>query len=153
MQARHSIQLSLAGALLPLLISCGGSSYELTASTASSSNFVASYNAALATPQAAAANFVDLFDDAFLDGGDTKPQLLDKLQQDSANVAVLPLDSIHPALSIADAVLSACDDASGVCLLTASYVNAEPDGTRATVAVPVRFKDGKFRLYGDQKPV
>lgn len=158
MKARQSIQLALASALLPFVIGCGGASPAPTATSEAATSgrlFVTSYNNALAAPQTA--GLIDLFDESFLDGGYTKPQLQENLQQDNANqviyAAQLPLDSVYPALAITDAVFSACDDVSGVCLMTASYSNAAPDGTRATVAVPVRYKDGKFRMYGDQKPV
>jgi hypothetical protein len=159
MKARQLFQASASAMLVSLLAACGGGSSQgpAAASTASISDFVARYNQGLASVQAMNnATFTDLFDEAFLDAGYTRAQLIDNLKQDSeslaANPTVLAADSMYPMMTMKDAAVSACDDASGVCTLTATYVNAAPDGTSTTTAVPVRFKDGKFRLYGDQKP-
>ncbi|CAN5121606.1 hypothetical protein BH11PSE11_BH11PSE11_24090 [soil metagenome] len=157
MKIRKLLQLSAIVTALPLLVSCGGGSdTPAKASTASIGSFVTSYNQGLASAQGMSSSaFMDLFDDAFLDGGYTKAQVSDNLKQDAdslaANASQLPADSVYPMLSLEDAAVSQCDDVTGVCTLSASYVNAAPDGTRGTATVPVRFKDGKFRLYGDQK--
>lgn len=156
MKTRQVYALSVSATLLALLAACGGSDYEPTASGASIGSFVASYNQGLASVQAMnSSGFADLFDDAFLDSGYTKAQVVDNIKADAdslaANAAVLSADSLFPMMTIQDATVGQCNDLTGVCTLTATYANPAPDGTLSTTTVPVRFKDGKFRLYGDQK--
>ena len=159
MKTRQVLQLAIVSALTPFLAACGGNTGTPTASaaaTASVVGFVATYNQALAAPQTTTAPVIlDLFDDAFLDAGYTKAQLGDNLKQDTdslaANTTQLPADSVYPLLKITNAAITQCDDSTGICMLTSSYVNAGADGSTFSTSVPVRFKDGRFRLYGDQK--
>ena len=158
MKARQLFQLTLSASLVSFLAACGGSSSPDTASTASINSFVASYNQGLNSLQAMNSSaFTDLFDEAFLDGGYTKAQVIDNLKQDAESVAANPTllaaDSLYPMLSIKDAAVSECNDTTGICTFTATYVNAAPDGTSSTASVPVRFKDGRYRLYGNQKAI
>lgn len=155
MNACQIFNLCALTAMMSTLAACGSNDTP-KASTTPITSFVASYNQTLASVQTLnTATFSDLIDDAFLDAGYTKAQMLDNIKQDNdalaANPTLLAADSLYPMFSIEDAVLSQCDDNSGICQLTASYVNVAPDASRASTVVPVRFKDGKFRLYGDQK--
>lgn len=156
MKARQVYAISVSATLLALLAACGSSDREPTASGASISSFLASYNQGLASvPAMNSGAFADLFDDAFLDGGYTKAQVVENIKADAdslaANADVLSADSLFPLMTIQDATVGQCNDLTGVCTLTATYANPAPDGTLSTSAVPVRYKDGKFRLYGDQK--
>ena len=157
MKLRQLVQSACSIALIGSLAACGGSEdVPVVASTAPISTFLSGYNQSLsAGPAASTSTLPDLFDDAFLDAGYTKAQLVDNLKQDSenltANPTVLLADSVYPKIALENATVSQCDDASGICTLTATYVNAAPDGTSTIASVPIRFKDGKFRLYGDQK--
>lgn len=158
MKTRQVLQLAIVSTLTPFLVACGGNTGTPTASSAATASvigFVAMYNQALSAPQTTTAPVIlDLFDDAFLDAGYTKAQVSDNLKQDAdslaANAAQLPADSVYPQLKIAGAAITQCDDATGICLLSSNYVNAGVDGSSVSATVPVRFKDGKFRLYGDQ---
>ncbi len=152
MNARQVLVLSLGAPLAALVVACGNGSSVPTASTASIDSFVSTYNQGLGSPQAMNnASFTDLFDEAFMDSGYSKAQVLDSIKQDAANASAIDADSAFPAMAIADAKVGQCDDNTGLCTLTATYVNPAPDGSSITAAVPVRYKDGKFRLYGDQK--
>ena len=153
---RQLVQLSATTATAFILTACGGGSDAPTASNTSIASFVASYNQGLGSVSTMNMNgFKDMFDDAFLDSGYTKAQVVDNLKQDAdsltANPADLSVSQLYPMYAIEQASVSACDDATGVCQLDATIVNVAPDSTRATLTVPVRFKDGQFRLYGDQK--
>ena len=137
---------------------CGNTCYEPPASVSSISSFVASYNLGLASVSAMNSSaFADLFDDAFLDGGSSKAQVVDSIKADAdslaANPTVLSADSVFPLMAIEDPTLGQCNNLTGVCTLSATYANPAPDGTLSTATVSVRFKDGKFRLYGDQKSI
>ena len=156
MNIRQIYAVSVSATLAALLAGCGNTQYEPPASVSSINGFVASYNQGLAAVAAMNSSaFADLFDDAFLDSGATKVQVLDSIKADAdslaANATVLSADSVFPLMAIQDAALSQCNDLTGVCALSATYVNPAPDGTLSTTTVPVRYKDGKFRLYGDQK--
>ena len=149
---RQLLALSVGAPLLALVSACGSDSDVPAASTASLDSFVATYNQALASPQAMNnSGFNDLFDDSFLDAGYNKVQVLDNVKQDVASGGAIDADAAFPAVTIANASVSGCDDNSGVCTMTATYVNPAADGSSFTTTVPVRYKDGKFRLYGDQK--
>jgi hypothetical protein len=156
MHTRPLFTLTVGAALLATLTACGSSDRAPTASTAPVSSFVESYNQGLASVSVMSSTaFADLIDDSYLDGGTSKSQILASIKADADSVAGSPppieADSVFPALSIKDAVISGCDDTTGVCLLTATYVNPAPDGSTSVTAVPVRYKDGRYRLYGDQK--
>jgi hypothetical protein len=157
MNARQLCKFLSIAAALASLASCGSNDTP-TASTTSISGFVNAYNQTLASVQTMnSPTFADLIDDTFLDAGYTKAQMLDSLKQDgdalTANPTVLAADMLYPMFTIEEASLSQCDDISGICQMSASYVNVAPDSTRSSAIVPVRFKDGKFRLYGDQKSI
>ena len=156
MHARQLFSLTVGAALLASLSACGGGDRAPTASTAPISAFVDSYNQGLASvPAMNGTAFAELFDDGYLDAGTSKTQILASIKADAdsagASPAQIEADSVVPMVSIKDAVVSGCDDNTGVCLLTATYVNPAPDGSSAVAAVPVRYKDGRYRLYGDQK--
>ena len=148
--------ISVSATLMALLAACGNSDYEPPASGASISSFVASDNQGLASvPAMNSGAFADLFDDAFLDSGATKAHVVENIKADAdslaANATELSADSVFPLMAIQDATLGQCNDLTGVCALTATYANPAPDGTLSSATVAVRYKDGKFRLYGDQK--
>jgi hypothetical protein len=156
MKARLASHLALGISLLTLLSACGSDAAP-PASTAGIDNFVSEYNRGLASVAGMNTTaFADLIDDEFLDSGYDKSQLLANVKADAAAQADaasgIPADQVFPLLKIKDASVSGCNDATGVCTLTATYVNPDPDATTATVAVPVRYgKDGIFRLFGDQQ--
>jgi hypothetical protein len=156
MKLRLASHLALGASLLTLLSACGSDAAP-PASTAKIDDFVAQYNRQLASVTTMnTAEFADLVDDQFLDGGYDKAQMLANLKADAAAQADagngIPGDQIFPLLAIKDASVSNCNDATGVCTLTATYVNPDADATSATATVPVRWgKDGRFRLYGDQQ--
>jgi hypothetical protein len=156
MKARLASHLALGVSLLTLLSACGSDAAP-PASTASIDTFVADYNRSLASQSAMnATTFADLIDDEFLDSGTTKAQVLANVKADAAALADtgsgIPADQVFPMLKIKDAAVSNCNDNTGICTLTATYVNPDADATAATVEVPVRWgKDGIFRLYGDQQ--
>ena len=156
MKARQIYAIPVSATLMALLAACGSSDYVPPASGASINSFVASYNQGLASvPTMNSGAFADLFDDAFLDSGSTKAQVVENIKADAdslaANATELSADSVFPMMTIQDATVGECNDLTGVCTLTATYANPAPDGTLSTTTVPVRYKDGKFRLYGDQK--
>lgn len=149
---RQLLALSVGAPLLALVAACGGDSNVPAASTASLDSFVTTYNQGLASVQAMNnSGFSDLFDESFLDAGYNKAQVLDNIKQDVASTSAIDADSAFPAVTITNASVSACDDNSGLCTMTATYANPATDGSSYTTTVPVRYKDGKFRLYGDQK--
>jgi hypothetical protein len=150
-------------AAVVVLAACGGSD-DTPAPTVSAtvpaaadvSAFVTSYKQALGSLTALNATaFSDLVDDGFLDAGYNKAQLRTNLTADatalSANPTTLAADTVFPLVALDSATLGTCDDKTGVCQLTATYVNPNPDATRSTDTVQVRFSGGKLRLYGDQK--
>jgi hypothetical protein len=147
--------------LVSLLSACLGSDGNVVDNTLTSSEklggFVSSYNSGLGALTTfnglTDAGFIDLYDDQYLDGGQTKQQLRDALAQESdalATGAGLPL-AVFPSLTLADAGLSNCVEATGICMLTVTVVNSDVDTTRATISTQVRYSDGKFRIYGDQQ--
>ena len=149
---RQLLVLSVGAPLLALVAACGSDSDVPAASTASLDSFVTTYNQGLASVQAMNnSGFADLFDDSFLDAGYNKSQVLDNIKQDAASASAVDADAAFPAVTITNASVSACDDNTGFCTLTATYANPASDGSNFTTSVPVRYKDGKFRLYGDQK--
>lgn len=156
MKARLVSHLVLGVSLATLLSACGSDAAP-PASSAKIDDFVAQYNRQLASVTAMnTAEFADLIDDQFLDAGYNKAQMLANLKADAAAQADstngIPSDQIFPLLAIKDASVSNCNDATGVCTLTATYVNPDADATSATMSVPVHWgKDGHFRLYGDQQ--
>ena len=143
MKARRLLTLSAITSLTALsaaalLSACGGDSPP-TASEVPITSFIAAYNASLKS--ATSLNtpaFLDLFDDAFLDDGYKKADLIANVKADvdavAANPTALAFDSLYPQISLEDATLSGCDDKSGICTLTASYVNPAADATRANAA-------------------
>ena len=160
MKTHKLFRLSASAALVLLLGACGGGSDAPTASTASIDTFVTAYNQGMTSVQNLNSTaFLDLFDDAFLDGSYTKAQVVDNLKQDAqvqaSNGADLPADSVYPMLTLSNVSVSQCNDASGVCTLTATYVNPASDKTTSTTSVQVRYNstDRKFRLFGDQKSI
>jgi hypothetical protein len=147
--------------LLSLLSACLGTSGDVVDNTLTSpvrlSSFVSNYNSGLSALTTfnglTDAGFIDLYDDQYLDGGQTKQQLRDALAQESdalATGAGLPA-AVFPNLTLADAGLSNCVETTGICTLTVTIVNSDVDTTRATISTQVRYSDGKFRIYGDQQ--
>ncbi|TWI66146.1 hypothetical protein IP91_01957 [Pseudoduganella lurida] len=158
MKARPASRLALGLSVLTLalLSACGSDNDPPRASNTSIDSFVADYNRGLASvSNMNAATFADLVDDSFLDAGYNKAQLLSNVKADAAALAdasnEIPADQVFPLLTIKDAAVSNCDDSTGICTLTATYVNPDKDATSAPMTVQVRFQDGRFRLYGDQK--
>ncbi len=158
MKAKLNLKLAFLSstAFLGLIAAgCNNSTDTQKASSTSIASFVSSYNDSLRAPQNInGAVFLDLIDDAFLDDGYRKADLKANLQADADGVAAAPtqlaFDSIYPVVGLEEATVAQCDDNSGICQMTATYVNAAPDSTRLTLTVPVRFQGGKFRLYGNQ---
>ena len=141
----------IAAVLFSLLTACG-STDSPKASSASTTSFIASYKQGLISVVGMnTSGFTELFDDSFLDAGYTKSQLVENLKQDSINLTSLDADQVFPLLTIEDATVSQCDDSTGICTLTASYVNKAPDSNKTSISVQIRYKDGQFRIYGDQK--
>ncbi len=158
MKTKPNLKLAFLGstALMGLIVTgCNNSTDAQKASSTSIASFVSSYNDSLRAPQSInGPTFLDLIDDAFLDDGYRKTDLKTNLQADADGVASAPtqlaFDSIYPVVSVEEASVAQCDDNTGICQMTATYVNSAPDSTRITLTVPVRFQGGKFRLYGNQ---
>ena len=93
---------------------------------------------------------IDLYDDGLLDAGYTKTQLREDFAQEAAAMAVAADLSAYPMGRISAATISACD-AANVCTLTATLTNTDADTTTVTFSTQVKYSNGKFRLYGDQK--
>jgi hypothetical protein len=156
MHARHFLHLSVAGSLLAVLAACGDSDSDPAASTDATQQaaFASDYGTALAALGSYGgltnAALVEQFDDAFLDAGYTKGQLRDNLAQEAAAVAVAPDLSSFPMARLSNVTIGDCD-AAGVCTLNATLTNADADTTAVTFTTQVKYGNGRFRLYGDQK--
>ncbi len=118
-------------------------------------SFVSSYQQALGSVAGlTGSGFADLVDEAFLDGGYNKAQMLSNLAADAASISTtggVPADSTFPLIGVDKVTATVCNGDTGICMLTMSYVNPAPDADKSTGTMQVRYKDGKVRLYGDQQ--
>jgi hypothetical protein len=89
------------------------------------------------------------FDDAYLDSGTTKPQVIDALAQEAAALGASAAHSLFPQVTLTDAQLSDCD-ANNVCTLTGTITNGDADTTVVVFSTKVVNVNGTYRLLGDQ---
>lgn len=161
MNYRHSFKYASCSAALFLVTACGGggdasSSGSTVVTAADVTSFVAAFkDASNSLDKLSSPAFADTIDDNFLDGGYTKAQLQANLAADKAAVSttppVLSADSAFPLITFNAATQSQCNDTTGICQLTVTYINPAPDLTVSTDVVQVRKSGGKLRLYGDQR--
>ena len=156
-------RLSSSVVAISLVAACGGGDSVSSAPTpvnplavtsADVSAFVSSYkDASGSVDKLASAAFADVVDDGFLDAGYTKAQLQANLAADKSAVTAgtVAADSAFPLIAVNDGVQSQCNDSTGVCQLTVTYMNPAPDLTISTDVVQVRKSGGKLRLFGDQR--
>lgn len=172
MSTRNLMRVSMAGALIALLAACGGdgdSSPGPVASTAApgaptstsgpsdslrQSTFISDYGNGVSALNSYSGltntAFIDLFDDGFLDAGYTKPQVRNNLAQEAAAMAVSADLSGFASVKLSALSISNCD-ARNVCTLNATVANTDVDATAAAFTTQLKFENGKFRLFGDQK--
>ncbi|MBA2961727.1 MULTISPECIES: hypothetical protein [Ramlibacter] len=89
------------------------------------------------------------FDDAYLDSGMTKKQVLDALGGEAAAMAAAADHSLFPQVTLTDAQVSNCDS-KNVCTLTATITNGDVDTTAVQFSTKVLNVNGTYRLLGDQ---
>lgn len=163
MHPGQRLRISLASSLLVLLAACGGGGDDAPpqasgngspSDPAKQAAFATDYGSglsALNTPAGLTNKaFLDLFDDAFLDAGYTKPQVADNLTQEAAAMALSKELSSFAAVKLSAVAISDCD-AKNVCTLTATLTNSDADATSVSFTTRLNFSNGKFRLLGDQK--
>lgn len=164
-RAFRSLQWSAAVTSLVMLGACGGgddtvavstSANPLAVTSADINNFVAAYkDASSSLDKLASPAFADQIDDGFLDAGYTKAQLQANLAADKTAVATassgIAADTAFPLIRFDSAAASQCNDTTGICQLSVTYINPAPDLTVSTDVVQVRKSAGKLRLLGDQR--
>lgn len=162
----RSFQWSVGLASLAMLAACGGgndapappavTANPLAVTAADVTTFVSAFkDASGSLDKLSSAAFADNIDDGFLDGGYTKAQLQANLVADKAAVAAagngIAADAAFPLVNFNAATPSQCNDTTGICQLTVTYINPAPDLTVSTDVVQVRKSGGKLRLFGDQR--
>ena len=159
--ARQLYRTALASSLLGLLTACGGGSdgdpvpvTTAATDTVKQAAFAADLTGGLSALGTygglTSASFVDLFDDAFLDAGYTKSEVRGNLAQEATAVTIAPDLSSFPMAMLSAVSISDCS-ASGICTLTGTLTNSDADTTAVTFTTQVKYVNGKFTLYGDQK--
>jgi hypothetical protein len=166
MHARKLLRISMAGGLLALLAACDDGSSDLAApatpvntnlptNAAQQAAFISDYGTGVTALNSygglTSTTFPDLFDDAFLDAGYTKPQVRANLAQEAAAQAISAELSSFAAVKLSAVSIGNCD-ARNICVLTATLTNTDADTTAATFTTQLKYDNaGKFRLYGDQQ--
>jgi hypothetical protein len=162
MHPGQRLRISLASSLLVLLAACGGGGDDAPQAAGNGSPSDSARQAAFATDYGSGLNalntpagltnkaFLDLFDDAFLDAGYTKPQVADALTQEAAAMALSKELSSFASVKLTEVKITDCD-AKNVCTLTATLTNSDVDATAVSFTTRLNFSNGKFRLLGDQK--
>jgi hypothetical protein len=150
------IRTSLAGlGLMALLSACGGggSSGTFQASTAVTTSFASAYTAGLSGLTAFAGlnstTLADLFDNAFLDSGSTKADVVAALQSEAQAAATSPDFPSFAQITISDISITNCVAATQVCTLSGTLTNKDVDTTSVPFTTQVKLSD-KARLFGDQ---
>ena len=132
-----------------VLAACGGGS----GGSSVAANFQGLYAqplAQMATPATLTSPGLQAaFASSYLDGGMTRPQVIDALGKEAA-AAGAPGYSLFPVASLADITITDCS-ASNVCTVSGTLANNDADETSVTFTSQVVLENGGYRLLGDQK--
>jgi hypothetical protein len=133
-----------------LLTACGGSSDD----TAPAASGATTYATGLAQLNTSAGltdpSLADAFDNAYLDAGMTKAQVVDALGQESLAMRASTEHSLFPQVVLSNVSVSNCD-AQNVCTLTGTLFNGDGDGTSVDFSTKAVNSNGTYRLLGDQQ--